>query len=97
MRSQSKRAVAVRRCGVSRPPPVSRRTATARFDWLRMATWTYHHAVGTCGIGRVLDDRCRVEGVPGLSVVDASALPDVPSANTHLPVTMLAERVVELW
>jgi choline dehydrogenase len=72
-------------------------TPTARFDWLRSATWTYHHAVGTCGIGRVLDDHCRVEGVAGLSVVDASALPDVPSANTHLPVTMLAERVVELW
>jgi choline dehydrogenase len=55
------------------------------------AAWTYHHPVGTCAIGTVVDARCEVQGVTGLSVVDASVMPDTPSANTHLPVTMLAE------
>jgi choline dehydrogenase-like flavoprotein len=45
-------------------------------------------------MGRVVDEQCRVDGVEGLSVVDASVMPDIPSANTHLPTTMLAEHVV---
>ena len=72
-------------------------SAETRLAWLRGSSWTYHHPVGTCAMGRVLDDHCRVQGVGSLAVVDASAMPDIPSANTHLPVTMLAERVVELW
>jgi choline dehydrogenase-like flavoprotein len=34
-----------------------------------------------------------VHGVAGLSVVDASILPAIPSANTNLPVIMAAEHV----
>ncbi len=56
-------------------------------------TWTYHHPVGTCAIGTVVDERCRVPDVDGLSVVDASVLPDIPSANTNLPTMMVAERI----
>jgi choline dehydrogenase len=55
-------------------------------------TWSYHHPVGTCAIGSVVDARCRVFGVRGLSVVDASIMPDIPSANTNLPTIMIAER-----
>ena len=60
------------------------------------------HPVGTCAIGRadnpmaVVDPACRVYGVGGLRVVDASVMPRVPSANTNLPTTMIAERVAAI-
>ncbi|MFM0658079.1 GMC family oxidoreductase [Paraburkholderia sediminicola] len=55
------------------------------------------HPVGTCAMGRevdplaVVDDGYRVYDIDGLRVVDASVMPVIPSANTHLPTLMLAE------
>lgn len=60
---------------------------------------TYFHPVGTCRLGNdpshgaVVDPRCRVHGVEKLRVADASVMPDIPAANTHLPAIMIAERV----
>jgi 5-(hydroxymethyl)furfural/furfural oxidase len=60
------------------------------------------HPVGTCAIGRandrmaVVDSACRVYGIEGLRVVDASVMPRVPSANTNLPTMMVAERAAEI-
>lgn len=60
------------------------------------------HPVATCSIGRpdnpmaVVDKECRVYGVPNLRVVDASVMPQVPSANTNLPTIMVAERAADL-
>ena len=60
------------------------------------------HPAGTCAIGRatdsqaVLDSTCRVYGVANLRVVDASVMPQIPSANTNLPTLMVAERAAEL-
>jgi choline dehydrogenase len=60
---------------------------------------TFHHVVGTCRMGRpgdktaVVGGDCRVFGLEGLSVVDASVIPRIPSANTHLAVIALAERI----
>ena len=57
------------------------------------------HAVGTCRMGSdddplaVVDTRGRVLGYDGLLVCDASVMPRVPRANTHLPTVMLAERI----
>jgi len=65
-------------------------------DWVRANSWSYHHPVGTCAMGTVVDAECRVHGVEGLSVVDASVMPDIPSANTNLPTIMIAEQVVRL-
>ena len=68
--------------------------------WIVDEAWSYHHPVGTCAMGpdpdrgAVVDADCRVHGVEGLSVVDASVMPDIPSANTNLPTIMLAERAV---
>lgn len=59
---------------------------------------TYHHPIGTCPMGRlgdeggVVNSRCNVHGVEGLSVIDASIMPTIPSANTNLPTVMVAER-----
>jgi choline dehydrogenase len=73
-----------------------RRSGTELHQWIRANAWSYHHPVGTCAMGAVVDAHCRVLGVDGLSVVDASVMPDIPSANTHLPTIMVAERVVAL-
>ena len=40
----------------------------------------------------VVDPRCRFIGVEDLSVVDASVIPKIPRANTHLTAVMIAER-----
>jgi choline dehydrogenase len=60
---------------------------------------TFHHPVGTCRMGRaddpgaVTDGDGRVRDCEGLWVMDASVMPRVPSANTHLPVIAMAERL----
>ena len=60
---------------------------------------TFHHPVGTCRMGThtdptaVVDAEGRVFGLRGLSVIDASIIPRIPSANTHLCVIALAERL----
>jgi choline dehydrogenase len=55
----------------------------------------FFHPVATCAIGEVLDERCRVLGLENLYVVDASAVPIIPRANTHLTTVALAERAAE--
>jgi choline dehydrogenase len=55
------------------------------------------HPTGTCGIGSVVDRRCRVVGLEGLLVVDASVMPTIPRANTNLTTVALAERAAELF
>lgn len=65
---------------------------------IRAEVETYHHPVGTCAMGpatnteAVVDHRGNVHGVECLSVIDASIMPTIPSANTNLPTIMVAER-----
>ncbi|MBX3598238.1 MAG: GMC family oxidoreductase N-terminal domain-containing protein [Rhizobiaceae bacterium] len=55
------------------------------------------HPTGTCAMGSasdenaVVDPQCRVRGLDRLSVVDASIMPSIPSANTCIPAMMVAE------
>ena len=51
-----------------------------------------YHPVGTCALGRVVDERLRVSGVGRLRVADASVMPAIPSGNTNAPTLMIAER-----
>jgi choline dehydrogenase len=51
------------------------------------------HPVGTCAIGRVVDRDLRVHGVENLYVGDASVMPSIPRANTHLSVLAIAEKL----
>ncbi len=55
------------------------------------------HATSTCPMGgphdpmTVVDPECRVSGLDGLRVIDASVMPRVVRANTHLTTVMIAE------
>jgi choline dehydrogenase len=68
----------------------------------RRTVKTNWHPVGTCRMGpdrdplAVLDRRLRVRGVDGLRVIDASAMPFIPSGNTNAPVMALASRAIDL-
>jgi choline dehydrogenase-like flavoprotein len=69
-------------------------------DWIRNNVITVNHPLGTCAMGggpdAVLDPDLKVRGTEGLRVVDAAALPDMPSAHINAIVMMLAERASDL-
>ena len=62
---------------------------------IRAELFSVPHTVGTCAMGSVVDASGNVFGVDGLTVVDASIMPDVPSGFTHFPTIMIAERLAE--
>ena len=69
--------------------------------WLRRNVSTSQHISGTCKMGpaadpmAVVDQYCRVHGLEGLRVVDASVMPNVIRANTNATTIMIAERVAD--
>jgi 5-(hydroxymethyl)furfural/furfural oxidase len=70
--------------------------------WLLAHSGDYVHASGTCRMGgrddpaAVVDPFGRVIGYDGLRVADASIMPDLPRANTHLPTVMIGERIASM-
>jgi choline dehydrogenase len=81
-------------------------TDDADLDRLIANTHTaFYHGVGTCRMGAdsdsdstgyVVDTHCRVLGIDGLRIVDASIIPTVPRSNTNLAVMAVAERYAAL-
>jgi choline dehydrogenase-like flavoprotein len=71
-------------------------------QWLIANCGPFTHAAGTCRMGdesdprSVVDTSCRVIGVEGLRVADASILPSLSSAPPHLTVVMIAEHLARL-
>jgi 5-(hydroxymethyl)furfural/furfural oxidase len=71
-------------------------------DWVGAGSIPFYHPSGTCRMGAaddrtaVVDPRCRVIGLEGLRVADASVMPAVPRANTNLTVIMIAEKLSDL-
>lgn len=69
--------------------------------WLRGNVTTQHHSAGTCKMapaadpGAVVDAQGRVRGLENLRVIDASIMPDVVRANTHVSVLMMAEKLAD--
>ncbi|HKP56774.1 MAG TPA: GMC family oxidoreductase N-terminal domain-containing protein [Polyangiales bacterium] len=70
-------------------------------DAMAHSVGTAYHPTGTARMGvaedegAVVDELCRVHGVEGLRVVDASVMPAIPRANTNLPCIMIGERVAD--
>jgi choline dehydrogenase-like flavoprotein len=69
--------------------------------WLMKYTGTSHHVSCTCKMGpdsdpmAVVDQYCKVYGLQGLRVADASVMPDVIRANTNATTVMIAEKVAD--
>ncbi len=80
--------------------PIDELTTDDLIDaWLHENVTDYVHAACSCRMGRpddataVVDLDCRVIGYESLRVCDASVLPDLPKANTHLTTVAMAERL----
>ena len=88
-----------RRCADPLPGPP--RGVDELLTLVRAEGYSLPHVVGTCAMGprpedgAVVDASGNVHGTEGLSVVDASIMPDVPSGFTHIPTIMIAERLSE--
>ncbi len=70
--------------------------------FIRAHAESAYHPSCTCKMGAdsdpmaVVDAECRVYGVEGLRVVDASVMPSIPSCNLNAPTIMLAEKAADL-
>jgi choline dehydrogenase len=77
-------------------------TDTSSDQAIRDQVAHYYHPVGTCKMGRssdpmtVCDERGRVIGLDHVVIADASLMPQIPRANTNLPVVMIGERIAQL-
>ncbi|KAI1107185.1 GMC oxidoreductase [Jackrogersella minutella] len=58
---------------------------------LMNAARSFHHPVGTCSLGTVLDQSFRVKGVQNLRVIDSSAIPRLPTCHLQSSVYAVAE------
>ena len=71
-------------------------------DWMFDECSDAQHASGTCRMGAaddpraVVDSECRVIGCTGLRVIDASVMPTVVRANTHLTTVTIAEKMADV-
>ncbi len=57
------------------PPELDLQKKHKAREYVREHVVTYHHALGACTMGQVVDERLRVNGIRRLLVVDASVLP----------------------
>ncbi|RSL73582.1 hypothetical protein CEP53_000666 [Fusarium sp. AF-6] len=57
---------------------------------------TVFHYSGTCAMGTVVDAECRVKGVEGLRVVDASVFPMPLGAHYQAATYALAEQMADM-
>lgn len=71
--------------------------------WVKANVESAYHPAGTCRMSgeadddmAVVDTECRVRGLEGLRVVDASVFPSLPNGNINAPVIMVAERAADM-
>ena len=65
-------------------------------EYIRSKADTAYHPCGTCKMGvddmAVVDENLKVKGIQNLRVIDASIIPEIPSANLNAPTLMIAEK-----
>jgi choline dehydrogenase len=78
------------------------RTDDEWLDYARQFGSTAYHLIGTARMGAatdktsVVDDELRIHGLQGIRVVDASIMPNMPSANTYSSTMMIAEKASDM-
>lgn len=78
-------------------PVLTSKSSDAELDArVRRCAGTFYHTAGTSSMGQVVDTECRVKGVTGLRVVDASVVPTPISAHYMVVVYALAEQMAEI-
>ena len=71
-------------------------------DYARQYGSTSYHLIGTARMGpasdktAVVSDELKVHGLQNLRVVDASIMPNMPSANTYSSTMMIAEKASDM-
>ncbi|MBT4256432.1 MAG: choline dehydrogenase [Gammaproteobacteria bacterium] len=71
-------------------------------EWVKQNIESAYHPAGTCRMGSaedalaVVDKDCKVHGLNGLRVVDASVFPSLPNGNINAPVIMVAEKIADV-
>ena len=71
-------------------------------DWARKYCTSVWHLIGTARMGpasdptAVVDNQLRVYGLQNLRIVDASIMPNMPSANTYASTMMIAEKASDM-
>ncbi len=81
---------------VDPPPGINLGNKDVARAFVREHVVTYHHALGTCAMGQVVDECLRVKGVHGLRVVDASVLPMQISTAIQATVYAVAEKAADM-
>ncbi len=87
--------------GIVAPSEETLRDDGALAEWCRVVASSGYHPSGTAKMAPesdptgVVDQYLRVRGFEDLYVADASVMPRVPRANTHLTTIMIGERVGE--
>ena len=70
--------------------------------WILANLYTAFHSSGTCKMGpttdpmAVVDQYCRLYGVEGVRVVDASIMPDIVRGDLTCSVVMIAEHAADM-
>lgn len=71
-------------------------------DFLGQRGSARHHLIGTARLGpasdrtAAMDDTLSLHGLQGLRVVDASIMPNMPSANTYCSTAAMAETASDM-
>ncbi len=69
-------------------------------EFIKTAVESAYHPSCTCKMGgddtAVVDSKCKVIGLDGLRIVDASIMPSIVSGNLNAPTIMMAEKAADI-
>ena len=69
-------------------------------EYIKSNAETAYHPCGTLKMGvdkmAVVDENLKIHGLKNIRVVDASVMPEIPSANLNAPTLMIAEKASDI-